>query len=342
MNNKLRILVYGAGAIGGSIGGWIAQSYPEITLLARGKHAKTMKSEGLLLHSSKNPISNRIKVHVLEELKADIEFDAVLLTVKNYQLEDAAKDITEKLGSEVLVVALQNGVDNQKVLPKYFKNIIYGVVCYNAWIMKPGHIIYQSKGPVILGAISKQLDSYITDINSIFSKNFSSSITNRIQDAVHCKIVLNLTNALFTLTGLNVVENIDYPSLAFLTAQVLNEGIDIIKASGYKEHKLGSLPSWTTIRFTKLVPTFLRTAVFKRKAKHSVVNSMMQDVFHRKRSQTELESLNGYIIELANKYNIEAPFNRGLYELAKKQFAQQPFKPVDPKKIIEYSIELFS
>ena len=50
MNDNLNIIVYGAGAIGSSIGGWIFANYPNIYLKARGDHAKAMKEKGLKLY----------------------------------------------------------------------------------------------------------------------------------------------------------------------------------------------------------------------------------------------------------------------------------------------------
>ncbi|MHA1827215.1 MAG: ketopantoate reductase family protein [Candidatus Heimdallarchaeaceae archaeon] len=334
MAEKLRFLIYGAGAIGGSIGGWLAKVYPHVTLLARGGHAHVMQKKGLLLHQHRNLQLDRIPVNVIETLNEGANFNVVILAVKNYQLEEAAQDIKNKLGSEVIIVALQNGVKNQEVLKKYFKKVIYGVVCYNAWILEPGHIVYQSQGPIILGTTSNRLEYSIEEIHGIFNYGVKTSITDRLQDAVHCKIVLNLTNALFTLTGLNYVKSVNYRDLAFLTAEILNEGIKVISIAGYKEHKLGNLPTWKTIKLTKKVPTFLRTWIFKMKASHSFMNSMMQDVIQKRRNVTELDTLNGYILELAKKHDVQTPYNQSLFDLCRETFYNEPFEPLPADKII--------
>ena len=329
------VIIYGAGSIGSTIGGWITQSYVDAYLVARGEHAKIMKQRGLTLYCATSKQPETIHVNLIDDLSEASNLKVLILTVKNYDVEEAAENISSKLGDETIIVALQNGVENQRTLPKYFSKVIYGVVGYSAGVERPGVIKYQSRGPVYLGTVDNKLKFSIEEICRTFNLSFHAEITPRLQDTVHCKIVLNLTNALFTLAGLNYREISSYTKLATMTSALLNEGIDIITAAGYNEYRMKNYPSWRTIRMGLKLPSFMRTLVLRRNVEHAILNSMGQDVLLKRKRQTELECLNGYIIRLADSVGAKAQYNRALYDLCKSEFNRAEFQPLSIEEIWE-------
>ena len=216
---------------------------------------------------------------------------------------------------------------------KYFSSVIYGVVGYSAMITKPGTVEHQSRGPVYLGTLDSKTEHSIEEICQTFNLVFQAEITPRLQDTVHCKIVLNLTNALFTLVGLNYSEISSYDKLATVASKLVNEGIDVIQAAGYKEYPFTNYPSWKTLRLGLKLPSFMRTSVLKRSVKHALLNSMGQDVLIKHRKETELEFLNKYILDMASAQGIKAPCNTTLYNLCKSSFNQQDFQPMTVQEV---------
>jgi 2-dehydropantoate 2-reductase len=292
-----------------------------------------MKQRGLTLYGATSQRPETIRVNLIDDLAKASDAKVLILTVKNYDVEEAAKNISSKLGDEATIVALQNGVENQRALPKYFSKVIYGVVGYSAEVKKHGVVKYQSRGPVYLGTVDNGLEFSIEEICRTFNLSFEAEVTPRLQDTVHCKIVLNLTNALFTLAGLNYREISSYTKLATITSTLLNEGIDIIRAAGYKEYRMKNYPSWRTIRIGLKLPSFVRTLVLRRNVEHAILNSMGQDVLLKRKRETELESLNGYIIRLADSVGAKAPHNRALYDLCKSEFNRAEFQPLSIEEI---------
>lgn len=329
------IVIYGAGSIGSAIGGWITPSFPNIYLIARGQHAKTMRERGLTLYRATSHTPETVAVNLVDDLTEVPNVKVLVLTVKNYDVEEAAKEISSRL-EDVIIVALQNGVENQRILPKYFSKLIYGVVGFSAMISKPGVVKYQSRGPIYLGTIVNELKYSIDEVCQTFNRGFEAEITSRLQDTVHCKIVLNLTNALFTLVGLNYREISSYNKLATIASKLLNEGIDIIQAAGYKEYPFKNYPSWKTIRLGSKLPSFIRTNVLRRSVKHTILNSMGQDVLIKRKQETELESFNGYILNMASSMNKEAPYNRRLYTLCKSEFNRSDFEPLSIDRVWDH------
>jgi 2-dehydropantoate 2-reductase len=327
-----KIVIYGAGSIGSTIGGWLTPNHPGVHLIARREHAEIMKNEGLTL-SGPDESSEKVSVNVINDLSEITDAKVLVLTVKNYDLKEAAKDISLKLDDAVVIVALQNGVENQLVLEKIFSNVIYGVVGYSAMIVEPGVVKYQSRGPVYLGTIDNRSGPLLEEICGMFNLGLDAEVTRRLQDTVHCKVVLNLTNALFTLIGLHHRKLTSYTKLATITSRLINEGIDIIQAAGYKEYFMKNYPSWRTLRWGLKLPSFIRTAVLKRNVKHSILNSMGQDVLIKRKKETELEFLNGYMLNLANSVGVEAPLNKALYDLCKSEFSRTDFHPLSIERV---------
>ena len=327
--DKSEIVIYGVGAIGASIGGLLNPHYDKLYLLARGENAKVLKSKGLTLYQKVNNNPEPIRVNVIEDLSEKPTADVVVIVVKNYDLEEVAKDIILKLGDKPIIVALQNGVENQKILPKYFTKVIYGVIAFSAWRDEPGVFGYRDKGQILLGTIDNSLQSTMEIVSQIFNLGFPTKITQRLQDAAHSKMIMNLGNSILTLINFKYDKITSISKLRKVLIGLFGEGIEIIQAAGYKEHKLKGLPSWKVLDVLNNAPDDKADDLFKQNMKQVGVNSMMQDMILRQKNQSELESLNGYFIKLADSLGIEAPFNKTIYQLCKKQFNKRPFQPLD-------------
>ncbi|NHI94573.1 MAG: 2-dehydropantoate 2-reductase [Candidatus Lokiarchaeota archaeon] len=335
INNNSEIIIYGAGAVGTSIAGWLYPYNNDISLTARGKHAKQMKENGLTIFqdSSKNK-TETFPINIINDISEKEKVDLVIISVKNYDLENAAKDISSKLG-DIPVLALQNGVINQQILPKYFSKVIYSVLCFNSYIDAPGITCYQSKGPVYIGSLNNEHQDLLTMTSQLFNQGFKTIITDKIQDAIHCKLALNTINSIMALIGKGMKKFDELGSMSKVGKVVANmmlEATQIIKAAGYKEHELEGLPNWRMIKLGAKLPFFITKFVFTKKAKKMLIDSISQDIIMKQKKQSELETLNGYLLELADKLGLKVPYNKTVYELCKKQFGLEQFEPLS----IEY------
>ncbi len=114
--------------------------------------------------------------------------------------------------------------------------------------------------------------------------------------------------------------------LVHMTTRLLGEGIQVLQAAGFKEHKLGSLPSWNDIQIAVNMPESPTNPLHDFIVNRIGPTSMTQDVFSEKPT-TELESLSGYMLELARKVGVSMPINQAIYEIAKEQF-RPSFRPI--------------
>ncbi len=335
MKESPTLVIYGAGAIGSCIAGWLAPYCPQIYLLARGSRAEFLERENLQIFQNIPTNKETISIKVIRSLAECPEADIIVVTVKNYDLDTVAKDIQHYYHNRPIVVGLQNGLENQQILPKYFTKVVFGILWFGAWLENSGEVGYKHKGPISLGIIAStpELKNSLDLILKIFQLGFTTEIAFPFQDAVRSKMILNLTNSLMTLIGHGYRPITDIDKLRRITTGLLNEGIHLIQAARFTEYVRGSNPSWKLLQISEKLPGFISNAIFKGDLKNLALNSMAQDLLLHHKSTTELESLNGYFIQLADQYQQTVPYNRVIYSLCKEEFSKIPFQPMTETEI---------
>src|SRR5215207_7197961 len=111
----MRYIIYGAGAIGGGIGGRLFEAGHDVVLICRGEHLEAIRRDGLLLRSPEG--ETRLPVPAAGHPR-EIEFtpdDVVVLTMKTQDTERALLDLEAAGGSGLPVVCCQNGVENERL-----------------------------------------------------------------------------------------------------------------------------------------------------------------------------------------------------------------------------------
>lgn len=334
MKKDMKIVIFGAGAIGQSVGGWLAGVHENLYFLDRGEVAKTMKEKGIThFQQGKENEGVHVSVKVISDIKDARDADVIAIGVKTFSLEGVAKMIKDTVGDRPFIVAMQNGVENQVILSKYFSKVIYCVIGYNAWIEKPGVVGYQKKGPLIFGTRNNELMDEMKEIAAVFNRGVETVVVDHLQDAAHSKVIINLTNSLTTLVGLGFKEISDYGYFQKLLSNLLYEGVQIVKAAGYHECKIGGMPPWLLIKLSAMLPQWITRPLFMKNVRKMVMSSMAQDIIQRGGHDSELETINGYIVGLADKHGVKAPYNRAIYELCKREFAGESFTPRDVKDV---------
>ncbi len=329
-----RIVVFGAGAVGATIGGWLTPHHPKTWLVDLPAVAQALNDKGLTLYCSDTPAQREhVKVQATGDLKSIPRPDVVLLCTKTYSLDKVCPVIKSAWGDDILVVGFQNGVDNQKVLPQYFKRTAYGIVAYNAWIDAPGVVGFQKKGPLVMGTPDNSWNAELEELADLMSRGVETVVTEELTDAAHSKMVVNLANSLTTLIGHKIRPLSDDALFQKLLTNLTAEGVGILRAAGYHEVRLGGMPSWLLMRAAAKLPRCLTKRAFDKNVKKMVMSSMAQDILQRGGKDSELESLNGYFIKLADRYGVNAPFNRAVYRLCREGFAQPGFQPLDVKEV---------
>src|SRR6266481_5236219 len=125
----MRILVVGAGAIGGYFGGRMLQAGKDITFLVRPRRAAELASAGLVIKSPNGDVTLKNPPTVQAD-KLTEKFDVVLLSCKAFDLEDAIKSFAPAVGPKTAIIPLLNGMLHLNVLDtKFGTERVLGGLC---------------------------------------------------------------------------------------------------------------------------------------------------------------------------------------------------------------------
>jgi len=324
-----KILFIGPGAIGGTVAAWVAENYPATFVMGHGATQTALRRNGLTTYQFDAPDATRrtVRPGIVDRPGEVADAGIVVLTVKNYNLEAVARQVRDELGDRPIVVSIANGIDNQRILPKLFSKVIYGIASYNARRESPGVIGYQHKLPLLIGALDDTLGAELALVQSVLERGCPTEIVGRMQDAIHTKIVVNLTNALDALVGRGARPLSNPDIFQRLLTQTLWEGVRTIRAAGHREYRLPGMPSFFLLRLVATLPDWITRPLFRRRLRAMRMSSMTQDVVLHGAQDTELESITGYIVHLAAKHGVPVPYNRAIYRLGREKF-RPGFEPL--------------
>ncbi len=276
---------------------------------------------------------------IIDHLDSNETIDLLIITVKNFNLEESCHALSKIISSNTLILGLQNGVINQTILPKYFANIVYGIVNYNAWTTdsidnaNTFNWCVNINGPIIFGTPDNQLINQSREVAALFSRFIECKITTHFQDDAHAKLVANLGNAVTTIIGNSHHLKSALIPLQKVLTQLTYEGVKTLQAAGFKESLSSLLPSWTLIMFSKYIPLIFTRRIFRQKLALIGSTSMATDILNKGSGISELKSINGYLLRLAEQHNIDVPYSKRLYKLCEISFADSPFKPITSEQL---------
>jgi 2-dehydropantoate 2-reductase len=125
----MRFLVVGAGAIGGYFGGRMLQAGQDVTFLVRPRRAAELAEAGLVIRSPNGDVTLKNPPTVQAD-KLNEKFDAILLSCKAFDLEDAIKSFAPAVGPQTAVIPMLNGMRHLDILDaKFGRDRVLGGLC---------------------------------------------------------------------------------------------------------------------------------------------------------------------------------------------------------------------
>lgn len=199
----MRFVVYGAGAVGGVVGGRLHQSGHEVLLIARGAHYERIRDAGLTVESPEGAVTLDIPV-VSHPAQAELTTeDVVLIGVKSQHTAEVLDDLVANAPPEIAVACLQNGVANEAAALRLFANV-YGIcVMCPATHLEPGVVSIgwsPVSGLLDIGRYPEGMDSAGEAIAAALSAStFESIPRDDIMRWKYAKLLMNLGNAVQAL-----------------------------------------------------------------------------------------------------------------------------------------------
>ena len=179
----MRILVVGAGAVGGYFGGRLAAAGQDVTFLVRPGRAEKLARDGLIINSARGNLALRDVKTILAGVAAE-PFDLVLLSCKAYSLDDAIDSFAPLVGESTLILPMLNGMRHIDVLKEKFgASRVLGGQCVIAATLSPEqHIMHLNETHAITfgeleGGTSERVEA-IAD--AIADANFDAVVSDNI------------------------------------------------------------------------------------------------------------------------------------------------------------------
>jgi len=303
----MRIIVYGAGAVGSIIGGYLHNTGQETILVCSKAHADAIGRDGLRISGVHGEY--RLDVPAVSDVSKITlrDDDVVFLTMKTFDTA-AAIDALGDAAARVRAVCFQNGVRNEEIADGRFRKIYGGIVFFGAKYLEPGRVIHTADNSLGIGAYPEGLDEFVGELAGILTKaGFTVTSYPNIMAVKWSKLFRNLNNALFAITNLSVLEGIKYEDSRSLMADILEEALRVVAADGIEIVPLaGHQPPDKMLEHLRRPGT--REFEVPTNEEEMLRPSTWQDLY-LKRGKTEVEYFNGEIVRLGKTHNIATPLN---------------------------------
>ena len=231
----MRLLVVGAGSIGGYFGGRLAEAGRDVTFLVRPARAAKLSESGLRIVSPLGDATLRPKLVTTETLAGT--YDAALLTVKAYHLDAALEDLAPAVGPETMILPALNGMRHMELLAQRFspRNVVGGVLKASTTLDDDGRIVQLT---TLMDVAYGELDGERTPrIAALDEFMRSAKINARLSPAIRREmwekwIFIAALGAVTCLTRATVGEVEACPGGAAFALQLLDEVAAIGAAVG--------------------------------------------------------------------------------------------------------------
>lgn len=298
----MKIVVVGAGAIGGLFGSFLHKSGEEVTLVdIWEEHVKTIQSTGLkIIRQSGAEIFNIKSTTKIEDCGTP---DLIIMAVKSYDTEKASRDCLPIVGSDTMVLTVQNGVGNIDIIGEVLgrNRILAGTTAFGSTILGPGEIRPSETGAITIGELDGSITPRLQQVVDTFTKaGIEMHVSQNVDSLTWTKLMVNVgINALTAITMLSNGQLLDHDETKQLQNMVVNEGVAVAEAKGIKFLYEDPLQHVRDVALST----------------YGNKSSMRQDI--ERGAKTEVDFINGTIVREGSKLGVATPVNEVLTLLIK-------------------------
>jgi 2-dehydropantoate 2-reductase len=306
----MRIGVIGAGAIGGAMAALASAAGHDVEVTARGAHLAAIRTGGIRLTGGWGDLTAEVEAG--ETLTRAPE----LAIVATKALDARAAILgNARLLNGVPVVVVQNGLKSisatKPLLPR--SDVLGGLALYATSLVEPGHIAITTPGPTFLGGGAELPSRYVV---SVLDPIMPTRLIDNFLGAQWTKLVVNQVNALPAITGMSVQEVVANPALRRILTLSMRENVSVARKSRIRFGSLQGL-SDGRLRLFASVPLGLADSLPKLMARRMGdtpnPGSTLQSI--RRGTRTEIDYLNGAVVDAARAIGADAPVNAALVAL---------------------------
>jgi len=298
-----KIYVLGAGAVGCFFGGMLARANQDVTFIARPKRVDALNASGLEMDCK--AFHETVRVKASSDLSALRDADLVLLSVKSLDTERTLAQVKSILPSKAVILSLQNGVANIDIASNMIANPVYAAVVYvAAGMISQSTIKHHGRGELLVGSLGAALptdNENLEEICMLFEgASVPCSIAPQIKRDMWLKFLVNCSfNAISGIGQISYGEMVKSSGIVKMIEEITKEFLAIAALEDVNISMSEALAANDSIATTMVTQ----------------VSSTAQDL--AKGKMTEIDFLNGYIVELGKRHGVPTPYNESVYALVK-------------------------
>ena len=295
-----QILFVGAGSVGGFFGAQLAKNNPNVSFLLRPRTLEAVKQNGLTIRSAGGSFT--VRPPVASDARELPKPDLIVLGVKAYDLDEVMDQIEPILTNKTVILTLQNGIDTEdRLIARIQRDCVVGGVAYiYSKIAEPGVINHYKKGTVAIGELMGYESERLLAIRDLFaSAGIPCHLSKDLRRSKWEKMCWNCVfNPITVLIDDRVAKALDHPEMTGVIRQIVGECAAISAAL--------KVP----------LPLDMPERVVKASQEIRDIHTSMYDDWKAGR-QTEIDYLNGFIVEQGRKLGIPTPVNEALTAMIK-------------------------
>jgi 2-dehydropantoate 2-reductase len=299
----MRIFIAGAGGVGGYFGGLLAKAGYDVTFLARGEHLAAIRKRGLAIKGAYGDfeIKPAKTVATIAEITNP---ELIILTVKTYDSASVARELSEVVDRNTVIISFQNGIDNDSDIKKHIKDakVFPGLAFVSATRIAPGLILQTGElRRLIFGDRKLPNSEQLQTIEKIMrSAEIDAHVSDDITRDLWKKFILvNAFSGMTAICRASIGEVLSNPVTRKAYERCVREAIEVARMLKV------NIPDTIFDDVMGITETFTPDSK----------SSLLVDIENGR--PCEIEALNGTLVRLAEKSNIDLPVNELIYGVIK-------------------------
>ncbi len=348
-----KILVVGAGAIGGIIAAFLTRAGQNVQLVTKYPDlADRIRESGIQVSGIKGSFTFPVPaVATIDE--AEGEFDFVIIATKAYDLIYPAVEAVERLTPNGKIVTIQNGIVEEHIAAVVGREKVIGcVVGWGATLESPGVMRMTSGGEFVIGSLDGESKEELKVLKEILNRFLKTTIVDDIYAHLYSKLIINMcVTTLGAISSYNVGQMLWKRQFRHLIVQIVREAIDVADAMGMRvPFYAEKLNYYYLAKQVSFFPSIIKHIVMLdfgwkyRNLKSSSLQSLERG------KKTEISYMNGYVVKKGMELSVKTPLNtilveyvsqieKGMFDTTPMNFCSQEFKPFYPKFACPFKIK---
>lgn len=305
-----QIMIVGAGSVGGFFGAHLAKGNPNVSFLLRPRTLQAVTERGLILRSASGILT--VRPPAASDPRELVCPDLIILAVKAYDLDEVMDQLEPVLTAKTIILTLQNGVDvEDRIHARLHRDCVVGGVAFiYSKIVEPGVIEHYKGGSVAIGEMMGHKSERLGMIADLFKQaGIQCRISDDIRRSKWEKMCWNCVfNPITVLINDRVAKALDNPEMMCVIRQIVGE-VAAVSA---------------TLK-VPLAPDIAEKTIQATQAIRDIHTSMYDD--WKAGRPTEIDSLNGYIVQKGRELGIPTPVNEALTAMVKAVMEKEKSGP---------------